>query len=220
MAGFSRDVVFAFTEELDSWLRHHESAADDERSDDLATPVVATTDAPGTGFPPPAGADARAGKAGMLVIAAALVGALVVAVWLVRTMATREGADVLKSGGPADATHEATAPRAAGVSRRIRISVPGQSPFELELVDGVCGGVELEPPQWLELCTRPRGDRLLLEARILPARASVGTRAAQHSLNVALEHDSQVRIEAPVPLDVEWLTTVREPPANAPPDRR
>lgn len=220
MAGSSRDVVFAFPEELDSWLRNHEAAAVEERSDDLTTPVVSTTDALGSGSPPPAGAGARARKVGVLVTAAVLVGALVVAVWLFRTMVGGEGANVLKSGGPANATHEAAVPRAAGVSRRIRMIFPGQSPFELELVDGVCGGLELEPPQWLELCTKPRGDRLLLEARILPTRASTEARAAQRPFNVVLEHDSRVRIETPITLDIEWLTSVREAPANAPPDRR
>ena len=220
MAGSSRDVVFAFTEELDSWLRNHEAAADEEASTEQTAPMVASADGSGAGSPSAASARDRLQNGGVLIIAVVLVAAVVAAFWLSRTTAVGRDTNARQSASPATVKREPIVPTAEGVSRRLKISFPGGSPFELELVDGVCGGLELEPPQWLELCTRPRGDRLLLEARILPTGASVEARAAQRSFNVVLEHDSRARIETPIPLDVEWLTSVREAPANAPPDRR
>ena len=216
MAGSSRDAVFAFTEDLDSWLLNHEAAAVEERRDDLTTPLVATTDAPGTGPLPPAGTAARARKAGVLVMAAVLLFALMVAVWLFRTMAATEGAKALTAGSPANTSLEVTVPPTAAVSRRLKISFPNQPSFELTLVDGACGGLELEPPQWLELCSKPRGDRLLLEARVLPTRASVEARTALRPFNVVLELHSRVRTETPVLFDVEWIASKDETSASTP----
>ena len=191
ITGASRDVVTAYPDELDGWLRPTIEPTPNELGP--PRPEFHCSNAP---------RHFRKLAAGLSVLGLVIL-----------CLASYGVSKRLSVAGNVTAGSAASGQsRVARESREVllRITTPRGMVTRMKVRDAECAGVWLSGHERVELCARLLGDGLLLDV-VAPGDSGGGV----GRISLRLDPVSRVRVQSPVQLDVEWL---HEPsPRSSPP---